>query len=123
MKRLLAFILLGLAFAAPAAAQEHPVTRNTTNVSGSITTGNTFQQILAAVNPSTAARGSITIENNNTNGDNCWVFLGANASATKATAILLGQGGSYQRYYPYVPADAIQITCTTTADTFYADWQ
>jgi hypothetical protein len=43
----------------------------TTNGSISITTGNTFQQALAALGVSPANRRSLTIENNNTNGDNC----------------------------------------------------
>lgn len=94
----------------------------TTNASVSITTGNTFQNILAALT-TTTDRQSLTIQNNNTNSDNCWVFIGLAASATKATAILLSPGGSYQRYWPYVPPDAIQATCTGNGDTLYVDWQ
>ena len=93
------------------------VNRNTTNSSSTITLGNTFQTISAA-----QPRFTITIQNNNTNGDNCWLFIGG-GSATKGTSILLAPGGSYQRYYPYVPSDAIQMTCATTSDTFYLDTQ
>lgn len=93
--------------------------RSTNNASGTITTGNTFQQIVAANN----SLQSVTIQNNNTNTDNCWVFVGATASATKGHSIILQPGGSWQRYWPYTPAEAINITCTTTSDTFYADWQ
>jgi hypothetical protein len=95
----------------------------TTNGSISITTGNTFQQALAALGVSPANRRSLTIENNNTNGDNCWVFIGPTASATKGTSILLTPGGSYTRYFPYVPSDNIAATCVTTSDTLYVDTQ
>lgn len=95
-----------------------PGSQPTTNVTIVIAAGNTFQTILAA----STSRLNMTIQNNNTNGDNCWLFIGA-GSATKATSILLGQGGSYQRYFPYIPSDAIQATCTTTSDTLYVDTQ
>lgn len=116
MRRFALAFALTLAGAPGAYAQQHPLPFPTTNNSGTITAGNTFQQILAA-----GTRQSITIQNNNTNGDNCWVFLGTTANATRPTAILLAPGGSYQRYYPYVPNDPIQITCANTLDTFYAD--
>jgi hypothetical protein len=32
-------------------------------------------------------------------------------------------GGSYTRYYPYVPSDEIEGTCATTSDTLYIDFQ
>lgn len=85
-----------------------------------IATGNTFQQVLAASTINN--RFSITIQNNNAT-DSCWVFLGPNASATKATSILLLAGGSYTRYYPYIPSNAIQVTCVSTSDTMYLDTQ
>lgn len=111
-------------FLVPARAQTPAAT---TNGSITIATGNTFQQVLAALTFSstavTTARHSLTIENNNTNGDNCWLFIGPTASATKATSILLGQGGSYQRYSPYIPSDNIAATCTNTSDTLYVDTQ
>lgn len=99
-----------------------------TNLATTITTvviaaGNTFQSVLAATVVNSQTRHSITIQNNNTNTDNCWVFLGPNGSATKATSILLGPGGSYQRYAPFLPAENISATCTTTNDTIYLDVQ
>lgn len=120
MKRL-AFALLALCLAGPALAQT--VNSSTTNGSITIAAGNTFQQALAVLGSPPAIRRSLTIENNNTNGDNCWVFIGATASATKALSILLAPGGSYTRYYPYVPSDNIAATCTTTSDTLYVDTQ
>lgn len=89
----------------------------TTNRSVTITLGNTFQTILSA-----QERISLTIQNNLTTTDNCWIFIGT-AVATKGTSILLGPGVSYTRYYPFIPNDAIQATCASTNDTLYVDTQ
>ena len=109
----------------------------TDNKSALITTGNTFQQIQAA----NQSRRSITIENNNTSSDNCWVNIdgsvaagnttstsvtppGGNGTMTAAQAsILLQAGGSYQRYYPYIPQGPIIATCASTGDSLYVDVQ
>jgi hypothetical protein len=107
-----------LFFVAQADAQTNLATINN---STTITTGGTFQTVLPALGTG-AVRRSITIQNNNTGTDNCWVFLGSGA-ATTARSILLASGGSYQRYYPYVPSDAVQMTCTTTGDSVYIDTQ
>lgn len=112
---LIAALLLG----AVARAQ---TTAATTNGSITITAGNTFQQALAVMAAPPATRRSLTIVNNNAS-DNCWIFIGATASATKGTSILLLPGGSYTRYYPYVPSDNIAATCATTNDTLYIDTQ
>jgi hypothetical protein len=32
-------------------------------------------------------------------------------------------GASYRRDSPYIPSDAIQATCATSADTLYVDTQ
>lgn len=82
-----------------------------------ITTGNTFQQILSGSPPYRA----VTIQNNNTNNDNCWVYPGAQGAATEATSILLGQGGSYSRYFPFVPSGPWQATCASNSDTLYVE--
>jgi hypothetical protein len=92
----------------------------TTNGAMVVTTANTFQTILAAVTQ-TNQRRSLTIQNNNAS-DSCWLFVGS-GSATKGTSILLLAGAAYTRYYPYVPSDAIQATCATSADTLYVDTQ
>lgn len=83
-----------------------------------ITAGNTFQQVLPSLVGTQTVRQALEIQNNNA-ADSCWLFLGPTVSATKATAILLASGQAYTRYFPYVPSDAIQATCATTADTLY----
>lgn len=112
-------IAAALFFAQSAHAQQ--TNAATTNGSVAITTGNTFQQVLAVLGSPPAIRRSLTIQNNNAS-DSCWVFVGG-GSATKATAILLTTGQAYTRYFPYVPSDAIQATCANTADTLYVDTQ
>lgn len=93
----------------------------TFNASTTITLGNTFQTVLAALGAPSAIRRSLTIENNNT-ADSCWIFIGS-GTATPGKSILLLPGGSYTRYFPYVPSDAIQATCASTSDTIYVDTQ
>lgn len=96
-------------------------TRPTLNGSVTIAVGNTFQTVLAAATLNN--RRSLTIQNNNAT-DSCWIVIGgALGSATKSIAILLLAGGSYARYYPYVPSDAIHATCASNADTLYVDTQ
>lgn len=121
LSRLVLAVAGMLAAASPSGAQVTPAA--TVNGSVAIAAGNTFQSALAALGSPPALRRSLTIQNNNTNGDNCWLFIGATASATKALSILLGPGGSYQRYAPYIPSDNLAVTCTTTADTVYVDTQ
>ena len=116
MKRIILVAGLLLYGATSAWAQSRPLNAGTVNSSATIATGNTFQTVLAA----NSKRQSVTIQNNNTNNDNCWLFIGS-AAAAKGTSILLAPGGSYQRYSPYVPTDAIQATCATTNDTMYID--
>jgi hypothetical protein len=117
MKRFLA-VLLALCIAGPAFGQ---TVAQTTNASVTITTASVFQQVLASV-LLTSSRRSLTIQNNQTSTDNCWIFLGA-GTATKAASILLAPGQSYTRYYPYIPNDEIQATCATAADSLYVDFQ
>lgn len=106
--------LLVALFVTPAMAQQN---RTTINGSVSITTGGTFQQILAA-----NARWSVTVENNNTNTDKCWIYIGA-GTASEAASIMLLPGGSYTRYSPFIPSDEIQATCAAASDTLYVDTQ
>lgn len=136
-------LLLILLASIPAQAQSFPSDLPTTNQSAKITTGNTFQLLLA---PTTYAvdqqRKSLTIENNNAS-DNCNVIVGTlggqviagtTTTATNVTvggvvmtaaqaSILLLPAGSYQRYFPYVPSDAVVGTCSSTGDSIYLDIQ
>jgi hypothetical protein len=109
--------------------------RGTLNWSAKITTGNTFQTLRPA-----EQRWSITIQNNNAS-DNCYLIVGGNQVTPGTTtvgtnvttgggtvtaqqaAILLTPGLPWQRYYPYVPNDAIYATCASTGDSLYVDTQ
>ena len=122
-------IFLSLLLGASAFAQ---AVHNWPTINGSvvITTGNTFQTVLAAVSTGGVARRSLTIQNNNANSscqsantcDLCWVFIGA-GTATEAKSIELAATQAYTRYYPYAPSDAIQATCASNSDTLYVDTQ
>jgi hypothetical protein len=106
------------------------INRSTLNSSVAIATSGTFQQILAATTTSNTIRQSLTIENNSTSPTmQCWIFLGPTSatvaggvSAVISNSILLLQGGSYTRYWPIVPSDAVQATCQT-GGTLYVDTQ
>lgn len=118
----------------PISAVAQTTIKATVPASVSVTTGLTYQTILAA----SSNRLSITIQNNNTT-DSCWLIIGgpflagdttatsrtlagASITALKASIVLL-PGASYTRYSPYIPGDAILGTCTTTADSIYIDTQ
>ena len=123
-------ICLSSLLATDAEAQTDVFPVPTVNGSVAITTGNTFQQILPAVPVNSRARRSLTIQNNNDNAtceassncDYCWIFIGS-GTPTEAKSIQLAATQAYTRYYPYVPSDVIQATCTTTSDTLYVDTQ
>ncbi len=104
--------------------------RSTLNSSVAIANSGVFQQLLAATTVSNTIRQSLTIENNSTSPTmQCWIFLGpmsavvaGGVSAVISNSILLLQGGSYTRYWPIVPNDAVQGTCQT-GGTLYVDTQ
>lgn len=127
----LAFLIgFALAYLAPAHAQ---TPKANIPASISITTGLTYQAVLAA-----GAKFSMTIENNNSL-DSCWIIIGApfvagDTTATSRTvagasitalkaSILLLPGASYFRSAPYIPSDPIIATCTSTGDSLYVDTQ
>ena len=120
-----------------------PVNRSTLNQSVKITTGLTYQSVLASnlivsANGTITQRAALIIQNNNAT-DNCYLIIGtsvvtpgttttttsvtiAGASLTALQAsITLLAGGSYQRYWPYVPSDTIYATCATSGDSLYID--
>ena len=126
--------LLSLALTGHADAQH---ARDSANASVAITAGNTYQTILTY----SFNRNSLTIENNNTNGDNCWIEVtglvqsgdttattrtppgGSALAASKISILLTPSGGSYTRYFPYLPSAAIVATCAADGDTLYVDTQ
>jgi hypothetical protein len=137
-KTILAGLCFALLFAAPSFAQQ-TATSGTIASPAIIATGLTFQQVLASVQSNN--RHSLTIENNNAT-DNCNIILvgvgspwlvgdttstthtinGVSFTGAKASILLL-PGGSYTRYYPFIPPEQILGTCTTTGDSLYVDTQ
>jgi hypothetical protein len=118
------------------AAHGQALQRLTAPIPGLITTGSTFQ-ILSAANVN---RRSLQIQNNGIGSDNCWLLIGGpwvagdtlatsrtvnGTSMTAAQAgMLLNPGVAYTRYEAsIVPLDQILITCSTSADSYYADIQ
>ena len=104
------------------------------NTSQAITTGNTYQQLLAA----SSVRKSITIENNNS-ADTCYIdptgtvqpgdttatsesIGGKTLTAIKGSIELL-PGGAWTRYYPFIPSNTIVGTCASSSDSLYVDVQ
>lgn len=84
MKRLL--LIIALLLAPVAALAQTPAA--TTNGAVTITTGGTFQTVLSALS-SSGSRHSLTIQNNNTNGDNCWIYVGS-GTATAGSGTYTG---------------------------------
>jgi hypothetical protein len=136
-------ILAGLGFAlllatSPSLAQQTS-TAGTIASPAVIAAGLTFQQVLASV-PSNN-RHSLSIQNNNPT-DNCNIILvgggspwvagdttstartinGVSVTGAKASILLL-PGGSYTRYYPFIPPEQILGTCASTGDSLYVDTQ
>lgn len=87
-----------------------------------ILTANKFQQVLRANKANAPERRTFTIENNNANGDSCWVYVGSD-SASKGESQEITQGESYVRYWPFVPSGGIQATCASSSDTLDVQYQ
>lgn len=131
--QILVIAVLSLVFAPLAAYGQSatPVTgipnnKTTINRSVSIASGTVFQAIL-----SKGSYKSITIQNNNTNTDNCWITFGTTTGGTLITAgnatvgesIILAPGQGYSRFFPSILFDEVEATCTNTNDTLYVDTQ
>ena len=100
----------------PVNASVTAVSASATTISnGTVTTGGTFQQIAAA----STSRKSFEYQNNNAS-DACYIYFGTTGSATTAKSIKVVAGGYYLRSSGSIPSDAIQTTCASTNDTFYA---
>jgi hypothetical protein len=133
MQRLFALLLL-LVACGPARG-DSATTLVSQNFSVTITTGNTFQTL----RPLNQNYNSLTIQNNQTSGDNCWVEVtglvasgntlstsvttGNGTTTAQQASILLTPSSSYQRYFPYLPRGPIVVTCATTGDSIYVDTQ
>ena len=130
MKKVLIAILLSTSMAY---AQTQP--KSSIPAPTKITTGLTYQQLL----PGNGGRSTLTVQNNQTTTDNCFMILGGPWQVGDTTAttriingvsltaqqasILLLPGGSDNRLSGIVPTDQILVTCTTTGDSIYADYQ
>ena len=111
-----ASLAVTLLLGSTAFAQTQPAT---THTAVTIDSGNRFQQILAS---SETERRMLRISNNNTNGDDCWVFVDS-GRASKEASYLVPPGGEYLRYPPFVPSGAIQATCASSSDTLDVEYQ
>lgn len=92
------------------------ITGTTTNASSTITTGGTFQSILA----SNASRKGCFIQNPITATETLFVFFGANGSATTAKSVNLSPGAAVTCAIggSGVLTDNVSATATTTAHAF-----
>jgi hypothetical protein len=114
--RVLLFFLMALLATSQAVAATVPVSGS--NLSGIITTTNTFQPIQAQNN----GRHGCTIQNNGSH--TMWVYFGLIGNASSAASVVLGPGqATYCQFGGgYLLRDAVSIT-GTTADPFYANFQ
>jgi hypothetical protein len=85
-----------------------------------IVTGNKFQQVVPATG---TKRRSLTIKNNNTNGDSCWVFVGNGRASKDDSVAIITPGNPYVRYWPFASSDTIQATCASSSDTLDVEYQ
>lgn len=136
MRRFALTVLFGLCTIGLLAAQTTQT--HFKNRSLTITAANVYQS--ASINHVFGVnqlRKTITIQNNNTNGDNCWldytgtisIGMGTLSSVTTEVqtltaaqaSILLTQGGAAQRLSGYIPSDAIVVTCAGNGDSVYVE--
>jgi len=103
----------------PIFAQQPPAS---TKISVTIVTGNKFQKILPE-NDTGKDRRALIIDNTNTNGDSCWVFVGTGQASQVKSDKVLAPGGEYVRYWPFVPSDEVQATCASSSDTLSVEYQ
>lgn len=119
MKKLyliIAALLLSVSFA----HAEVPTTTIGTNLSGTITTTNTFQMIQTITNN----RVDCTVQNNSAT-NTMWVYFGLTASATKGASVVLSPGqtvGCRVAGGQYVLRNHVNIT-GTSGDAYFANFQ
>jgi len=114
----IASILLG---SATLAQSQTPEPQAPTGNLVTILIGNKFQQVVPP-NKGDTERRALTIQNNGSNSDNCWVYIGSD-KASKDNSIVLAPGKSYTRYWPFVSSDGIQATCASSSDTLYVEYK
>ncbi len=101
----------------PVPVQTQPIGVTTTNASGTVTLGGTFQSVLAA----NSARRGCLIQNPSTATEVLYVFFGANASATTSNSIMLTAGSSVNCASDgVVLTDNVSVTGATTSHAFIA---
>jgi hypothetical protein len=103
----------------PIFAQQPPAS---TKTPVTIVTGNKFQKILPE-DDTGKDRRALIINNNNTNGDSCWVFVGTRQASKEKSDKVLAPGAQYVRLWPFVPTDEIQATCASSSDTLSMEYQ
>jgi len=106
----------------PIFAQQTTPPQQPTEMLVKIVTGNKFQQILPE-NTAGNDRRALTIINNNTNGDSCWVFVGTGGASKEKSDKALAPGDKFVKYWPFVPSDEIQATCASSSDTLSIEYQ
>ena len=118
IKRLAIAALLMCAIAHSALAADPFIPAYSTNLSGTITTTNTFQ----LVQPATGTRKGCLIQDQSAT-DDMWVFFGACSAATKATSVVLQPlNGVNCAANGVLVLDSVCIT-GTSGDTFLANFQ
>lgn len=94
---------------------------SSTNISGTVTTGGTFQTILAA---NTTTRLGCSIENPTTATEPLLVYASTPSSPTSGASYSLGPGGIFNcSSGNLVIGDAIAVTATTTGHAFTGNAQ
>lgn len=120
MKRLLAVLALLLPLHAWADVVVAPGVRASVAASGTIATGGTFQTLITQAQ----SRSGCLLQNTSTR--TLYVYLGALAAATTANSLQLTPGQTFSCANAggtIVVNDTINVTTTTTSDTFVFFWQ
>lgn len=123
MRRVLIAAIAALCLSTPAIAQT--ASGGTRDLSGSITTGGTFQVLDAASSRQTFEFQNICTKSGNCTAttDNCYINVGTVAAPTIANSILVTPGSYYGRFIGMTPAGTIFVTCDSTNDKFWAEKQ
>lgn len=116
MVRILRTIAVLVLFSGGAIAQIVDAPSNP--ITGTVTTGGTFQVLFGA----SIGRKSIEFQNRSGNGDACYLFFGS-GTATEGKSLLVPDQWYYLRSSGGVPNDEIQVTCATSSDAFWANVQ